>query len=245
MLYMPLKHGIAAATDRIRRELKKACTDASALQLSPTEEGIGVTFAVPYHPTSTSAASVFEELFKNLHLCPCDAVAWSFPECAQQLKWRDDAQNNAYPGVLLFGRTVSHGGGRESLDAHWFQSFVVGTRWRFAKTYVETYPHEYVLDEWVDESDFERAIRCIERWGVVERFLTARRKYYDVDDYKYWHMGDVRSANPDDQPGLINRSWVDVSRYREDARKLGHTGDTLDDLVRRWQHLLERATQRE
>jgi len=34
------------------------------------------------------------------------------------------------------------------LDA--FRKFVDATRWRFAKTYVESYPHEYMLEQWVD-----------------------------------------------------------------------------------------------
>jgi hypothetical protein len=46
---------------------------------------------------------------------------------------------------------------------------VLETRWRFAKTYVESYPHEYTLDEWCDEGAFEKAIHCIERLGVVSR----------------------------------------------------------------------------
>jgi hypothetical protein len=57
-------------------------------------------------------------------------------------------------------------------DVTWFGSFAAGSRWRFAKTYVESYPHEYMLDEWCDEDDFRRAILSIERWGVLESFWT-------------------------------------------------------------------------
>jgi len=45
----------------------------------------------------------------------------------------------------------------------------------------------------------------------------------------------------EEQPGLINRSWVDVARYRDDAKKLGYDDDALDGLVVRWNALVERA----
>jgi|SRR3954463_1728775 len=67
------------------------------------------------------------------------------------------------------------------LDA--FRKFVDATRWRFAKTYVESYPHEYMLEQWVDADLFSRAIRSIEQWGLVN----------------------ARSENPAERPTLINR----------------------------------------
>jgi hypothetical protein len=94
----------------------------------------------------------------------------------------------------------------------WFRGFVVESRWRFARTYVESYPHEYTLQRWGDPEGFWRAILCIERWGIVERFWSAQRKYVYVDDQKYWHMGDPSSQGLDARPGLINRTWLDVSR---------------------------------
>lgn len=126
-------------------------------------------------------------------------------------------------------------------DVEWFRDFVIASRWRFAKTYVESYPHEYTLDEWTDEDSFVRAILCIERWGVLEPFWSAQRKYFYVDDRMYWHMGDASAADVEEQPGLINRSWVDVARYRNEAKKLGYDNEALDHLVVRWNALLEKA----
>lgn len=128
-------------------------------------------------------------------------------------------------------------------DLRWFRAFATSSRWRFAKTYVESYPHEYTLDEWCDEESFQKAIHCIERWGTIEPFWTARRKYLYVDDRKYWHMGDPSSDNVEDHPGLINRSWVDVSRYRGDAKRLGYDEAGADGLVERWKNLLKKAGQ--
>jgi hypothetical protein len=126
-------------------------------------------------------------------------------------------------------------------DLQWFATFVAESRWRFAKTYVQSYLHEYTLDEWCEDANFDRAIQCIERWGVEEAFWGARRKYLYVDERKYWHMGDASSADVDEQPGLINRSWTDVAAYREEARKLGYDEKEMDLLVGRWRTLLARA----
>lgn len=126
-------------------------------------------------------------------------------------------------------------------DMRWFRTFVIESRWRFAKTYVESYPHEYTLQRWNKHDSFSRAIVCIERWGVAERFWSARRKYFYVDERKYWHMGDASSKDVGDRPELINRSWRDVANYREEAKKLGYEDETLDRLVLRWNLLLEKA----
>jgi hypothetical protein len=123
----------------------------------------------------------------------------------------------------------------------WFYEFVRTSRWRFAKTYVETYPHEYTLERWGDAAALSRAVQCIERWGVVEPFWSARRKYLHLDGRKYWHMGDAASGKPEERPTLINRSWLDVGRYREDARALGYDDESLDRLTARWEVLLEKA----
>jgi hypothetical protein len=127
-------------------------------------------------------------------------------------------------------------------DISWFTDFVVNSRWQFAKTYVESFPHEYTLKRWCDVDAFGDAILCIEHWGVMESFFNTQRKYLHVDDRKYWHMGSASSDNAADRPTLINRTWRDVSRYREDAKALGYAEAALDKLVARWNLLLEMAT---
>jgi hypothetical protein len=126
-------------------------------------------------------------------------------------------------------------------DVAWFRTFVAAWPWRFAKTYVESYPHEYTLERQGSAADFARAIHCIERWGVVEPFWGEQRKYLYVDDRKYWHMGHVSSEKPEHQPTLINRTWLDVARYREQARTLGYDEPSAEKLAPRWRMLLEKA----
>jgi hypothetical protein len=128
------------------------------------------------------------------------------------------------------------------IDVRWFAGFVAYSRWQFAKTYVRSYPHEYTLVSWADGDVFREAIACIEHWGVSETFLNAQRKYLYINDRKYWHMGQAMSENVADRPTLINRTWLDVGCYREQARNLGYDGDALDRLVARWNTLLEKAS---
>jgi hypothetical protein len=125
-------------------------------------------------------------------------------------------------------------------DLQSFRAFVARSRWKCARTYVESYPHEYSLERWGDP-DFWRSILSIEQYGVVEQFWNASRKYLYLDDRKYWHMGDVSSEKPEDRPTLINRTWLDVSAYRDEARLLGYEEEALDRVSDRWKALLERA----
>lgn len=139
-----------------------------------------------------------------------------------------------------FDEAIAMGRAREEHVAD-FATFVAASSWRFAKTYVESYPHEYTLVQTGDTDRFQTAITCIERWGVVERFWRSRRRYLYVDGRKYWHMGNPTSEKPEDRPTLINRSWSDVARYRDDARALGYEGERLKQLVEQWRVKLDQA----
>ena len=83
--------------------------------------------------------------------------------------------------------------------------------------------------------------QSIEQWGLVEPFWNAERRYLYIDQRKYWHMGNATSASPAERPTLIDRPWLDVSRYRENAKTLGYDEAALDPLAARWAVLLERA----
>jgi hypothetical protein len=129
----------------------------------------------------------------------------------------------------------------EPPDLDWFQTFVEQNRWRFARTYVKSYPHEYTLDRWCGAEDLARAVDCIERFGVPESFWGTWRRYLHLGEHKDWHMGDAGSDDPKKRPTLINRTWLDITRYRSQAEELGFAGDELDELVKLWQVLLDRA----
>jgi hypothetical protein len=126
-------------------------------------------------------------------------------------------------------------------DAAFLQRFLDGVEWRFAKTYVASYPHEYTLKRLCPPEGHARVIALIEEHGVVEPFYTARRKYLHFGERKLWHMGDPASPDPGQHPDVINRTWLDVTRYRGEARRLGYEGEALERLVALWPVLLERA----
>ena len=63
-------------------------------------------------------------------------------------------------------------------DMRMFREFVDRSRWKFAKTYVESYPHEYTLKQPDALESFRVSILCIERWGVFESFWGTKRRYF-------------------------------------------------------------------
>ena len=70
--------------------------------------------------------------------------------------------------------------------------FISSHDWIFAKTYADTYPHEYVVLErlpkdWVPE--FYWLVVVIRQYGLSERFFRKHFQYLYIDGYKYWTMG--------------------------------------------------------
>ena len=55
-----------------------------------------------------------------------------------------------------------------------FGQWVAASPWRFAKTYVTSFFHEYALRR-VASADFDWAIGCIERWGEARLQLRELR----------------------------------------------------------------------
>ena len=73
---------------------------------------------------------------------------------------------------------------------------IARTKWKFAWSYARTYPHEYTTKALCSPEDHARLIDCIERYGVIERFINSRRKYFYFEERKYWHMGEPQSEDP-------------------------------------------------
>ena len=115
------------------------------------------------------------------------------------------------------------------------------TKWKFAWTYARTYPHEYTTKALCDPEDHARLIDCIERYGVVERFGKARRKYFYFQERKYWHMGNPYSEDPEEWPNVINRVWLDVRRHEENVKHVW-TPEEVELQKRLWEIQLEKAT---
>jgi hypothetical protein len=54
-------------------------------------------------------------------------------------------------------------------------------------------------------------------------------------------MGNTSSEKAEEQPTLINRTWLDVAQYRDHAKNLGYDGEVLERLVMQWNELLDKA----
>lgn len=72
-----------------------------------------------------------------------------------------------------------------------FDEYINEVYWKFAKTYADTFPHEYTIREWRKDLDdkFEEAARFIRRNGEAERFFSKIHIYYYHKGHKYWTMG--------------------------------------------------------
>ena len=97
------------------------------------------------------------------------------------------------------------------------------------------------VERWGDADAFWKAILCIERWGVFETFWHAQRKTSTLTNGSTGIWATRRPRRWMNVLGLINRTWLDVARYGEDARQLGYDDTSTGRLVTRWQLLLEKA----
>lgn len=80
------------------------------------------------------------------------------------------------------------------------REFVEDTQWTFAKTYAETWPHEYIVRERVDEQLFVQLVRHIRAHGYEGMFYRMAITYFDEDGLVYWTMGE-----PIEVTTIINR----------------------------------------
>ncbi len=71
------------------------------------------------------------------------------------------------------------------------KSFISNTSWIFAKTYANTWPHEYIVQEKVDNDLFIKLAKHIDTFGYEEYFYKKKMTYFDYDGYVYWHMENI------------------------------------------------------
>jgi hypothetical protein len=78
--------------------------------------------------------------------------------------------------------------------------FISRCTWTFAKTYADTWPHEYIVRDQVDETSFVELVTHIRAHGYEDRFYEKPITYFDNDGMVYWTMG-----SPIDKTIIINR----------------------------------------
>ena len=100
------------------------------------------------------------------------------------------------------------------------KAFVDGEAWTFAKTYADTWPHEYLVRQRVDEALFVQLVRYIRAHGYEGRFYHKPITYFDEDGLVYWTMG-----APVEETIIVNRCTVEQTyAYRLEHGTLPESG---------------------
>ena len=80
------------------------------------------------------------------------------------------------------------------------QELIAGCTWIFAKTYADTWPHEYIVRQKVDEASFVNLVSHIRARGYEGRFYEKVMIYFEHEGMVYWTMG-----SPIERTIIINR----------------------------------------
>lgn len=95
------------------------------------------------------------------------------------------------------------------------KAFAESQKWRFAKTYAKSAPHEYLIKKWLPAEErllFERLVQTINTRSVVGYFYGHKNNYLILGDHYYWYM----PFYPDNMAvDLINRTTTDYLEYRD------------------------------
>jgi len=71
------------------------------------------------------------------------------------------------------------------------KDFIETQSWIFAKTYAKTWPHEYIVQEKVDNNLFLELANHIDNYGYESYFYEMKQIYFDFKGYTYWHMENI------------------------------------------------------
>jgi len=75
-------------------------------------------------------------------------------------------------------------------------NFIENTIWIFAKTYAKTWPHEYIVQEKVDNKLFLELANHIDKFGYEDYFYKMKQVYFEYDGHVYWHMENIINRCP-------------------------------------------------
>ena len=77
------------------------------------------------------------------------------------------------------------------------KKFVENSKWIFAKNYAETWPHEYIVREQVDNNLFLALVHHIDIYGYKSLFYKTKQVYFDHNGHTYWHMKNIINRCPE------------------------------------------------
>jgi hypothetical protein len=94
------------------------------------------------------------------------------------------------------------------------KKFISKQFWIFAKTYVNTAPHEYIVRGKADGTDeeFMGMVYYIQKYGQTMWFWSKVNKYIYLDGYYYWVMTDNMVQNGDEVALDYNDSTIIINR---------------------------------
>lgn len=77
--------------------------------------------------------------------------------------------------------------------------FIENSKWRFAITYAKTWPHEYIVQEHVDNALFLALAHFIDTNGYESHFYKMKQVYFDYSGNTYWHMENIINRCPESE----------------------------------------------
>jgi hypothetical protein len=72
-----------------------------------------------------------------------------------------------------------------------FKKFIEEQNWIFAKTYAETWPHEYIVQQSIDNNLFLALANHIDKFGYQDNFYEMKLIYFNYNGFTYWHMENI------------------------------------------------------
>jgi hypothetical protein len=71
------------------------------------------------------------------------------------------------------------------------ERFIHSSRWKFSKTDADTWPHEYVVQDEVDNELFLSLARHIDARGYEAHLHKMNNVYFDYGEYTYWRVENI------------------------------------------------------
>ncbi len=100
--------------------------------------------------------------------------------------------------------------------------FIDNQNWRFATTYANSHPHEYLVKRLCEDKEgFDALCNEIKNKGVQQYFFRNKYIYLTIGDYTYWAMGNI-----------INRRWNKIYYVNENGQvcKIDNWKEVLEEI---------------
>lgn len=102
---------------------------------------------------------------------------------------------------MKIGQTIT------GIEFDWLAEKLTNATFKTAKS--KTIPHAYTLrDTWANDNDFIKVVEMIRMYGYKEWFFNTPYIYFNINDYKYWTMGEEINKDGEWWTILINRAKI-------------------------------------